>query len=214
MVVPGPGGNTWGSTVSGFRKWGEKIAAAILLLAFSPLLIIVAVAIKLDSRGPVLFRQVRIGLNEEPFVMFKFRTMHVGSEKRHKELVTQQMSLGGSFLLHQPDDPRTTQIGRLLRKLSLDELPQFLNVLHGSMSLVGPRPMMPEEIDALTVEQRRRFTVLPGITGWAQVNGRSALGAEAYLRKDLEYLEQASAPFYWKILVLTPLAVITGYGAV
>lgn len=200
--------------MKGFRKWGEKITSAALLLSFSPLFIIVAVAIKLDSRGPVLFRQVRIGLNEEPFVMYKFRTMQVGAQERHKELVAQQMSRGGSFLLHHPDDPRTTRLGRLQRKLSLDELPQFLNVLNGSMSLVGPRPMMPEEIQHLRVEQRRRFTVAPGVTGLAQISGRGSLGGEAYLLKDVEFVEAYSKKLYWKILLLTPFAVISTKGAV
>ncbi len=184
-----------------------------MMLAFFPLFIIVALVVKLDGRGPIIFRQVRIGLDEKPFIMFKFRTMNVGAEEDHQELVAQQMSNGGSFLLHRPFDPRTTRVGRVLRKLSLDELPQFVNVVNGSMSLVGPRPMMPEEVDNLTTPQLRRFSIPPGITGWAQVNGRGSLGANRYIAHDLYYIDNYSPGLYWLILLRTPLSILNARGA-
>lgn len=199
--------------ISPRRKWAEKIAATLLLVVFSPLFVVTALAIKLGSRGPVLFRQRRIGLNEEPFEMFKFRSMRVNAEAQHQELVAQQVAQGGSFLLHKPDDLRTTRVGRIIRKLSIDELPQFLNVIQGNMSFVGPRPMMPHEVEHLSSEQRRRFSVLPGITGLTQINGRGGLPSKDYVGYDLRYIDNYSPSLYWSILLRTPLAVIRVKGA-
>lgn len=146
--------------------------------------------------------------------MFKFRTMHVGAERKHEELVTSQLANGGSFLIHQPEDPRATAIGKVLRKLSLDELPQLFNVIQGTMSLVGPRPMMPNELDYLSTEQLRRFSVLPGVTGLAQINGRSLLSSEDYVGYDIKLIDGYSKSLYWRILLRTPLSILSTHGAV
>ena len=195
------------------RALGETAAAMALLVVFSPLMLVVAVAIRLESKGPIVFRQTRVGLRQEPFEMLKFRSMKVGSERQHRQLLEQQLTAGGSFLLHEPLDPRTTRVGRIIRKLSIDELPQLINVIRGDMSLVGPRPMLPEEIEHLSDEQLRRFDVLPGVTGLAQVNGRSALGHSQYVEYDLHFVDSYSRKQYWSVILSTPFAVISGRGA-
>lgn len=200
--------------MSRFRSTAEKTFSALALLLLSPLFLLIAAAITLTSNGPVIFRQVRVGKGQERFVMFKFRTMHVGAEDKHEELVTRQLANGGSFLIHQVEDPRATAVGKALRKLSLDELPQFFNVIQGTMSLVGPRPMMEKELQYLSAEQLQRFSVLPGITGLAQINGRSLLPAEDYVGYDLELIRNYSARLYWRILLLTPLSILSTRGAV
>lgn len=200
--------------MSRFRSAAEKTFSALALLLVSPLFLLIALSITLTSSGPVIFRQVRVGKDQEPFVMFKFRTMHVGAEKKHQELVASQLANGGSFLIHQPEDPRTTAVGKVLRKLSLDELPQLFNVLQGTMSLVGPRPMMPNELDYLSTDELRRFSAVPGVTGLAQINGRSLLSATDYVGYDLELIDNCSAALYWRILLLTPLSILSTRGAV
>lgn len=206
-------GRAWENELSRFRSTAEKAFSALALLVLSPLFLLIALAITLTSHGPVIFRQVRVGKDKALFVMFKFRTMHVGAEREHEALVTSQLANGGSFLIHQPDDPRTTGVGKVLRKLSLDELPQLVNVLLGTMSLVGPRPMMPDELAHLSVEQMQRFSVAPGITGLAQIKGRSLLSSEDYVGYDLELIANYSARLYWRILLLTPLSVLSTRGA-
>lgn len=201
-------------TVSFFRFAGERVFAAGLLIALSPLIALLALLVKLDSKGPVFLRQERIGLHEKPFFMFKIRSMHSGAGELHQKLLTRHFAETGSFLLHMPNDQRVTRVGRIIRKTSLDELPQLLNVLGGTMSLVGPRPMLPSEATKLSDEQKRRFSVLPGVTGLAQVSGRSSLGSERYVALDLEYIDGYSALLYWRILFRTPVAVVTTRGAV
>ncbi len=158
------------------------------LLVLSPVLTLIAIAIKGGSRGPVLFRQERTGLQGRRFRVFKFRTMREAYDRFGKPL---------------PDAERLTAWGRFLRKSSLDELPQFINVLRGEMSLVGPRPLLPEYLDRYTPEQNRRHQVKPGITGWVQVRGRNSLSWEKKFELDVWYVDHQSLWLDLRILFLT-----------
>jgi lipopolysaccharide/colanic/teichoic acid biosynthesis glycosyltransferase len=170
-------------------------AAGLLLL--SPLLAVVALAVRLTLGRPVLFRQLRPGLAGVPFVMFKFRTMR---------------EVGGAAGAALPDSTRLTRLGRFLRSSSLDELPELFNVLRGEMSLVGPRPLLPEYLPLYTAEQARRHEVRPGITGWAQVNGRNALSWEKKFELDVWYVDHGSLLLDLKILLLTARRVLVREG--
>jgi lipopolysaccharide/colanic/teichoic acid biosynthesis glycosyltransferase len=205
------------------------IVGGILLLALlSPVFLIIAAAIKLTSRGPVLFRQQRIGERGVPFTFFKFRSMYANNDaSEHQEYVRQLIAGqavkhptngngngndGGIFKL--TDDPRITPVGSFLRRTSLDELPQLINVLQGEMSLVGPRPPVPYEVEAYALWHRRRlFEAKPGITGLWQVHGRSRVGFDDMVRLDLRYARDCSPWLDLKILLQTPRAVIGGNGA-
>ena len=166
------------------------IASAILALA-SPLLLVAAVAIRLESRGPVIYRHARVGRHGEPFELFKLRTMVPGAERM------------GAGLYIEDRDPRITRTGRLLRRFSLDELPNLVNVLKGDLAIVGPRPTVREQVDRYTPRQRRRLEVRPGITGWAQVNGRAALPWPERIELDVWYVENRSLALDARILART-----------
>jgi exopolysaccharide biosynthesis polyprenyl glycosylphosphotransferase len=189
----------------------DRAGAALLLLGLSPLLAVIAFAVRMDSAGPVLFRQVRVGKDGREFVMFKFRTMHTDAEARLAEL--RHLNEGDGVLFKLRDDPRVTRVGRILRKFSLDELPQLRNVLTGSMSLVGPRPPLPEEVAVYADDVRRRLAVRPGMTGLWQVSGRSDLPWEEAVRLDLRYVENWSLSLDLVILLRTLSAVTRGAGA-
>ncbi|HAA89964.1 MAG: Undecaprenyl-phosphate galactose phosphotransferase [Thermoanaerobacterales bacterium 50_218] len=163
------------------------VAAAGLALC-SPLFALIALLVKLDSPGPVFFRQVRPGLHGKPFVIYKFRTMCEAYDEQGNPL---------------PDEQRLTRLGKWLRSTSLDELPELYNVLRGEMSLVGPRPLLMEYLDRYTPEQARRHEVKPGITGWAQVNGRNAISWEEKFRLDVWYVDNWSLWLDVKIILLT-----------
>ena len=183
-----------------YRRYGKRavdvVASATGLVVLSPLFAIIALATKITSRGPVFYTQERIGYLGRPFPFFKFRTMVVGAETI------------GAGILCQKDDPRVTSVGRLLRRFSLDELPQLLNVLRGEMSLIGPRPGLEYQVSQYTAEQRRRLEVLPGITGWAQVNGRNAITWDERIRRDLEYIDGLTLAMDVRILLRTARAVL------
>ncbi|MGD0008664.1 MAG: sugar transferase [Terriglobia bacterium] len=197
-----------------------SLAALILL---SPLLLAVAIAIKLTSKGPTLFKQTRVGQYGARFTFLKFRSMYFRNDPQiHQDYVTRLISgkddgapgdaNGGVYKIK--DDPRVTPVGKFLRKSSLDELPQFINVLKGEMSLVGPRPPIPYEVEAYDIWHRRRLLeVKPGITGLWQVNGRSKLNFEDMVRLDLKYARTWSLRLDFKILLGTPRAVFFGDGA-
>jgi lipopolysaccharide/colanic/teichoic acid biosynthesis glycosyltransferase len=172
--------------------------SAILLLILSPLLIAIAVAVRATSPGGVLFRQKRIGAGGRPFVICKFRTMVADAPQ--------------SRLYSHRDDPRVTRIGRVLRRTSLDELPQLLNILKGEMSFVGPRPDLPDHVDKYTEAQRRRLAMRPGVTGWAQVNGRNRLSWDERISLDLAYIRGWSLARDLVIAVRTIKVVLTGEG--
>jgi exopolysaccharide biosynthesis polyprenyl glycosylphosphotransferase len=190
----------------------DVVGSAVLLAFSCPLFIVVAIAIKLDSKGPVFFVQDRVGLNKRRFSMFKFRTMQVGAEARMKELEHLNEKSGPIFKIRK--DPRITRVGRLLRITSIDELPQLLNVLLGDMSIVGPRPLTVR--DAMLMEeawQKRRFSVRPGLTCLWQVSGRSNLSFEQWMQLDLEYIDHWSLVLDWSILLRTIPAILTARGA-
>lgn len=181
------------------------------LIALSPVLAIIALIVKLDSRGPVFFRQTRVGLNGTEFSIIKFRTMRVGAEKQVDELMALNEGAGPLFKIK--EDPRITRVGGVLRKLSLDELPQLFNVLGGSMSLVGPRPGLPREVEQYEPHAHGRLLVSPGITGLWQVSGRSDLEWSEGLRLDLHYVENRSLALDIKVLARTVPMVLGSRGA-
>ena len=182
------------------------------LVVLSPLLVIVAVVIKLDSRGPVFFRQNRVGLKRKLFKMHKFRTMHVDSEERIKEIEDQNEVNGAAFKML--NDPRVTRVGKTIRKLSLDELPQFIDVLKGKMSLVGPRPLPIRDVERFDKSwQKRRFSVKPGLTCLWQINGRHEIDFEHWMELDLQYIDNWSLSLDFDILMKTLPAALRGTGA-
>jgi lipopolysaccharide/colanic/teichoic acid biosynthesis glycosyltransferase len=178
----------------------DLVFASLLLVLVSPLLLAAAIAIRLESRGPALYRQRRVGKDGRPFELWKLRTMVPGAE---------QMG-AGIYVLE--GDPRITRSGRLLRRMSLDELPNLLNVLKGDMALVGPRPTIQEQVDRYTDRQHRRLDVKPGITGWAQVNGRSSLPWPDRIELDVWYVEHRSLWLDLRILARTVRLLVTGHG--
>ena len=202
------------------RSWGKRaldvVAAALGLLILVPVLIALAAAIRLDSRGPILFRQARMGLGGRTFTCFKFRTMVPDAESRLKDLEAQNESAGG-VLFKIKSDPRITPLGRFLRRSSLDELPQLWNVLRGDMSLVGPRPLQLRDSDRLAriepAAYSQRLSVLPGITGPWQVGGRSEADSARMLSLDLDYVNDWSIAADLRILGKTVGVVLAGKGA-
>lgn len=189
------------------KRLTDILGSLVLIVLSSPVLAAVAIAVK-ASPGPLLFRQERIGLNGRPFHMLKFRSMRVGADKELEALLKAQ-GTSGQPLFKVKDDPRITRVGRFIRKYSLDELPQFFNVLGGSMSLVGPRPQIAAEVALYTDAARRRLLARPGITGLWQVSGRSALDWEQAVRLDLYYVENWSLFGDIAILFKTAKAVVT-----
>jgi lipopolysaccharide/colanic/teichoic acid biosynthesis glycosyltransferase len=192
-----------------------------LLVLIAPMWALIAIAIRLDSRGPVLLRQVRIGKNGHPFVCYKFRTMYADCDDTpHRRYVAELIKngtpsdvSGGKQHYKLRDDPRITRVGRILRKTSLDELPQFLNVLRGEMSLVGPRPPLPYEVAQYESWHLGRLNGQPGITGSWQVHGRSRVTFDQMVQMDIEYLERSSILRDIKLILLTVPAVLFGGGA-
>ncbi|SPM35284.1 polyprenyl glycosylphosphotransferase [Mycobacterium rhizamassiliense] len=182
------------------------------LIATSPLLISSALAIKLTSRGPVFYPSERIGIDGKPFKMFKFRTMTNGADTQVENLLTLNESVGG-MLFKMRDDPRITRVGKILRRFSIDELPQFLNVVKGDMSVVGPRPPLQREVDNYEVDVRRRLLVKPGVSGLWQVSGRSDLSWDESVRLDLSYVDNWSMSGDLVIVAKTVKAVLTSHGA-
>jgi len=189
----------------------DRTVALVALTLLAPLFVLIIVAITVDDEGPALFRQTRVGKDGKTFTLVKFRTMVVGAEKRRAELLTRNDSDGALFKIRQ--DPRITRVGRWLRRHSLDELPQLINVLAGDMSLVGPRPALPNETDQYGDHVRRRLAVKPGITGLWQVSGRSDLPWDEAVRLDVRYVENWSFVLDLQILWKTWSAVAHGDGA-
>jgi exopolysaccharide biosynthesis polyprenyl glycosylphosphotransferase len=189
----------------------DRLGAAVLLLFGAPLLVAVACAVGRGTPGPVLFRQVRVGKNGREFIMYKFRTMYLDAEARLAEV--RHLNEYDDVLFKVRDDPRVTPVGRLLRRFSLDELPQLANVLLGQMSLVGPRPPLPEEVAVYPLDARRRLAVRPGLTGLWQVSGRSDLPWEEAVKLDLRYVENWSFSLDLVILLRTLVAVCRASGA-
>ncbi len=185
--------------------------SSVLLLIGLPIVAVIALTIKLTSRGNVLFRQTRCGLNGRSFTLYKFRTMVVGAEERREELMHLNEMNGPVFKLR--SDPRVTRLGRLLRRFSLDELPQLWNVMRGDMSLVGPRPPIPEEVAQYKRWQRRRLAMKPGLTCLWQISGRNNIDFDRWMQLDLEYIDSWSPMLDLKILLKTVPVVLSGRGA-
>ncbi|HET8892630.1 MAG TPA: sugar transferase [Gaiellaceae bacterium] len=180
------------------NRAADVVVAGTALVVASPLVALGALAVKLTSRGPVLFRQTRVGKDGRDFELLKLRTMTVGAEHE-----------GAGYAVAE-GDPRITRAGRILRRLSLDELPQLWNVVRGDMSVIGPRPTLRYQVDQYTPRQRVRLAVKPGITGWAQVNGRASLPWDERIELDVWYVEHRSPSVDLKIAALTPLALFRG----
>ncbi|MGH2950905.1 MAG: sugar transferase [Solirubrobacterales bacterium] len=178
----------------------DLVLAALAIALATPVLLIAAVAIKLDSRGPVFYRQRRVGRDGAEFDLLKLRTMRPGSDP---------VGVGTPVL---QDDPRVTRVGRALRRASLDELPNLLNVVRGQMAIVGPRPTLAAQVDLYTERQRRRLEVRPGLTGWAQVNGRAGIPWAERIELDLWYVEHRSLALDLGILARTARLLLSGHG--
>jgi lipopolysaccharide/colanic/teichoic acid biosynthesis glycosyltransferase len=176
----------------------DTTLAGLSLAVASPFIAVAAAAIKLEDGGPVFYRQRRVGLNGEEFELVKLRTMEVDAESK-----------GAGFAVNE-GDPRITRVGRLLRRLSVDEVPQLWNVVRGDMSLVGPRPTLAYQVERYTPRQRRRLEVKPGLTGWAQINGRAAIPWEDRIELDVWYVEHRSPRVDLRILARTPGALFRG----
>ena len=184
--------------MSGAKRALDLVGATLLLVATAPLLSLAALAIRLEDRGPALYRQCRVGQHGVEFELLKLRTMVVGAEHQ-----------GAGYAVNK-GDVRITTVGRALRRLSLDELPQLWNVIRGEMSLVGPRPTLSYQVERYTARQRQRLDVKPGITGWAQVNGRAALPWDERIELDIWYAEHQSLLLDLRILARTPFALFRG----
>jgi len=193
------------------KRTFDLVVASLLMVALSPILIAIAIAIKLDSRGKIIYRSIRPGVGGVPFACMKFRTMVPGADSRQYDLEQRNEATGALFKMR--DDPRLTRVGRALRRFSLDELPQLVNVLRGQMSLVGPRPLPQRDFEKLEAWHLRRYQVMPGMTGLWQVSGRAELDFDDLVRLDFLYLERWSVFLDLAILVKTLPAVIWGRGA-
>lgn len=189
----------------------DIVGAMLALLVLTPLLLAVSAAVKLTSPGPVLFSQSRVGKNGREFSFHKFRSMHLNAEAERDALLDINECTGPIFKIR--EDPRLTSVGHFLRKTSIDELSQLWNVLRGEMSLVGPRPPIPSEVEEYTNWESQRLAVKPGITCIWQVSGRSELDFETWVRMDIEYIEEWSLWFDLKLLARTIPAVLSGRGA-
>lgn len=195
----------------GWVKRGMDMAGALLLLVLSvPLWIAAAVAVRSDSPGPVIFRQIRVGQGGRPFVMWKFRTMRLGAESEWSPPRAEEFD---QYVFQDAADGRITRVGRFLRRTSLDELPQLINVLHGDMSLVGPRPEVPEMVALYQPHMHRRHDVRPGITGLAQISGRGGLSSGETMAYDLHYRDTWTLALDIRILFVTVTHVVRGQGA-
>jgi exopolysaccharide biosynthesis polyprenyl glycosylphosphotransferase len=193
------------------KRTFDILGATLLLILLSPLLLAITIAVSVTSRGPVLFQSVRRGIGQRPFACLKFRTMHTDAEERQADLEELNEASGALFKIR--DDPRLTPVGRMLRRFSLDELPQLVNVLRGDMSLVGPRPLPERDYEMLEDWHRKRYLVLPGITGLWQVSGRSELDFDDLVHLDFIYLERWSLALDLTILLKTIPAVFSRRGA-
>jgi exopolysaccharide biosynthesis polyprenyl glycosylphosphotransferase len=193
------------------KRTFDVVGAVFLLALLSPLLVAIVVAVRVSSRGPIVYRSMRRGIGQRPFACLKFRTMHTDADQRQADLEAQNEASGALFKIRQ--DPRLTPVGRMLRRFSLDELPQLINVIRGEMSLVGPRPLPERDYEMLEEWHRKRYLVLPGITGLWQVSGRSELDFDDLVNLDFIYLERWSLALDLTILLKTIPAVISRRGA-
>ena len=194
------------------KRWMDVCGSLCAIILLMPLFLVIAIWLKLDSPGPLIYRQVRIGLHGHPFYFYKFRSMYMDSDARRAALLKENESKDG-VIFKMKNDPRITRCGKFIRKYSIDEMPQFFNVLLGDMSLVGPRPPIPDEVAQYTLDDRKRLDILPGITCIWQISGRSDIPFREQVVLDKEYIRGQG---FWKdvlILLKTVPAVIAGKGA-
>lgn len=196
----------------GLKRAIDMSAAAMALTLGSPIFALTALLIKLEDGGPVFFRQERVGYRGRGFGMYKFRSMVPQAESASESLETQNEMQGG-VIFKMKNDPRVTRVGRVIRKYSIDELPQFWNVFVGDMSLVGPRPPLPKEVELYLPDERQRLLAKPGITCTWQVSGRSEIDFRGQVRLDIEYIRSMSTLTDLKLLIMTVPAVVLGKGA-
>ena len=205
----------WNMAIGGsvcFKRFMDIVLAVISLIAASPVFLLTAFLVKVTSPGPIIFSQIRVGKYGRHFKFYKFRSMYIDAEARKAELLKHNES-GDGVIFKMKHDPRITPIGRFIRKFSIDELPQLFNVLLGDMSLVGPRPPLPSEVRAYTLEERKRLNITPGITCIWQVSGRSELPFQQQMALDKQYIASRSAWKDFLILLKTVPAILTGKGA-
>jgi len=205
----------WNATVKlsyGLKRFFDIVLSLAALIVLLPLFIVIAVIIRTTSRGPVFFIQERVGYYGRHFLFYKFRSMYQDAEARKQELLSRNQSSDG-VIFKMKDDPRVTPIGRILRKTSMDELPQLLNVIFGDMSLVGPRPPLPSEVEQYSLEDRKRLNVKPGITCFWQVSGRSSIPFKRQVELDKEYIRSQSLWTDLVVLLRTIPAILSGRGA-
>ena len=189
------------------KRLMDIVGASVGLLLASPIMLIVAILIKLeDPKGPIFFSQVRNGAYPKTFKMYKFRSMYIDAEERLQELMHLNEQSGPAFKIK--DDPRITKVGKFIRKTSLDELPQLFNVLKGDMSLVGPRPALPREVEQYTAYQKQRLFVKPGLTCIWQVSGRNNIGFDEWVELDIEYIKTRNLWLDIKLILLTIPAIL------
>jgi lipopolysaccharide/colanic/teichoic acid biosynthesis glycosyltransferase len=210
-VVQRPVERSHGLYLRGGKRLLDILGASACLVLSSPLLLLAALAIKLESRGPVFYKSTRIGRGGRPFTFYKLRSMVNGADRHRHHLTHLNEADGPVFKI--TNDPRVTRVGRFLRSSSIDEIPQFFHVLSGDMSLVGPRPPIPEEVAQYEPWQLRRLDVRPGLTCLWQISGRSRIGFQEWMRLDLEYIKRQSAALDAKILLRTIPAVLSREGA-
>lgn len=196
----------------GIKRIFDFVASFIGLVLLSPLFLIVAIAIKIeDPKGPVFYSQTRLGKKQEPFKMYKFRSMVVNADKHLKELLDENEVEGAMFKMK--EDPRVTKVGEFIRKYSIDELPQLVNVLLGNMSLVGPRPPLPREVKEYTPHDKLRLAVKPGCTGLWQISGRNDVGFHEMVELDLKYIDHRGFWFDIYVLFMTVAVFVHPNGA-
>lgn len=198
-----------------FKNYFERLSALLLLGLSTPLIVLIATLIRIDSEGPIIFSQIRVGKNKKLFRFYKFRTMYKDAKKRYPKLYDYRYTKDEikRFRFKVPDDPRLTKFGARLRKTSLDELPNLINVIKGEMALIGPRPEIPEMLKYYTKTQMKKFSVRPGITGYAQVHGRGLLTLQETIKFDLDYIKERGFAVNLKILTKTIVVVLRGIGA-
>jgi exopolysaccharide biosynthesis polyprenyl glycosylphosphotransferase len=196
---------------SGIKRGLDAVFSAIFLICLSPIFLLTGLAIKIEDPGPVFFAQVRVGKWGKLFKMYKFRSMVVNADKLKSELLDHNET--GGVIFKMKEDPRITRVGKFIRKYSIDELPQFINVLKGNMSLVGPRPPVPAEVSEYTMPDRKRLEVKPGITCIWQVSGRSEIDFDGQVKLDVQYIRNQSFISDVKLLIKTIFDVLLGKGA-
>lgn len=204
-----------------FKRLSDVIVGSLVLVLGSPIWVLVGLIIRLTSPGPALYRGVQVGLAAKPFTYYKFRTMRQGSDQHHRDWLKDFVLRDRPYAFdedQQPiykaiEDPRVTRIGRLLRRTSLDEVPQFINVVVGQMSVVGPRPTHPAEFEHFDARAKRRLAVKPGITGLYQIEGRGRVPFSRVLELDMEYIRRRSVGMDLRIMARTAAAMISGRGA-